>query len=632
MLDFMRRHAGTWLIKALLFAIVVVFVFWGVGSWTSQQEGVVATVNGESISLEAYRSAYNQLLDQVRQNFGANLSDELLKSLDLQKRALDQLIDRTLMRQAAARLKMEVNDEELSQSVRRIPAFQSNGTFDRRRYQQMLSINRLTPETFEASQRENLLSGKLMRLVTQGAKVSDTEVQEWYRWNNLAVKVDFACVDADRYKNLSPSKEEVAQFFERTKESYRTEPEIQVRYVRISPEMFAAATVVAEQALQDYYDANPERFVIPKTVEARHILIRLPADAAPEAVEKAQGKIQEIQKMAREGRDFAELAKQYSEDEGSKAQGGALGAFPKEAMIQPFADVAFALSPGQISDPVRTRFGLHLIKVEKVNDGRTRSFAEAKADIQNQLTRERTRTKAYDEADALYDAASTGGDLATAASARKLEVKTTEFFSRTGAVKGVAPAAQFAQAAFQLTPGEISEIQDLGDGFYLLQVAEARPSKIPELSAVEAAVQQDWIKEKQREMARKEAEALAAEVKAGLSLEQAAKKIGVSPRTSDFIKRSDPIPGLGNEPEVNRAAFDLSPGRPLAVDPVQTAKGYCVLRFVELKEPAMDGLETERSQIREQLLQQKQLKIWEAWMTQLRNSSEIERRKDFSQV
>ncbi len=632
MLDFMRRHAGTWLIKALLFAIVVVFVFWGVGSWTSQQEGVVATVNGEAISLEGYRTAYNQLLDQVRQNFGANLTDELLKSLDLQTRALDQLIDRTLMRQAAARLKLEVNDDELSQSVRRIPAFQSNGTFDRRRYQQVLSINRLTPESFEAGQRENLLSGKLMRLITQSAKVSDTEVQEWYRWNNLAVKVDFACVDAERFKNLSPSPEEVAQFFERTKESYRTEPEVQVRYVRIPPEMFAAATVVAEQALQEYYDANSERFVIPKTVEARHILIRLPADATPEAVEKAQGKIQEVQKMAREGKDFAELAKLYSEDEGSKAQGGALGAFPKEAMIQPFADVAFALSPGQISDPVRTRFGLHLIKVEKVNDGRTRSFEEAKADIQNQLTRERARTKAYDEADALYDAASTGGDLAAAASARKLEVKTTDFFPRTGAVKGVAQPAQFAQAAFQLTPGEISEVQDLGDGFYLLQVAEARPSRIPELSAVEAVVRQDWIKEKQREMARKEAESLVADVKAGVSLEQAAKKIGVSPGRSDFIKRSDPIPGLGNEPEINRAAFDLSAGRPLAADPVQTAKGYCVLRFVELKEPAMEGLETERSQIREQLLQQKQMKIWEAWMSQQRNSSEIERRKDFSQV
>jgi peptidyl-prolyl cis-trans isomerase D len=632
MLDFMRKHAGTWMIKALLFAIVVVFVFWGVGSWTSRQEGVVATVNGEAISLEAYRTSYNQLLDQVRQSFGANLNDDLLKSLNLQTRALDQLIDRTLMKQAAARLKMDVNDEELAQSVRRIPAFQSNGAFDRRRYQQVLSVNRMTPEAFEASQRENLLAAKLMRVVTESSKVSDTEAEEWYKWNNAAVKFDLACVDADRYKNISPSTEEIAQFYERTKESYRTEPAIQVRYVHVSPEMFTGAVAVTEQELRDFYDANSERFVVPKTVEARHILIRLPADAPPEAVEKAQGKIQDILKMAREGKDFAELAKQYSEDEGSKAQGGALGAFPKEAMIQPFADVAFALPPGQISDPVRTRFGLHLIQVEKVNDGRTRGFEEAKADIQSQLTRERARTKAYDEAEAVYDAATAGGDLTAAAADRKLGIKTTDFFTRAGSVKGISQPEPFIQAAFQLAPGDVSEVLDLEDGYYLLQVAESRPSRIPELSAVEAAVRQDLIKERQGEMARKDAEALLADVKAGVGFEQAVKKIGVSRRTSDFIKRSDPVAGLGSEPEINRVAFGLSEGQPLAADPVKTAKGYCVLRFIGQKEPAMEGFEAERSQIKERLLQQKQLKIWESWMSQLRNSSQIERKKDFNRI
>jgi len=206
MLDFMRKHAGTWMIKVLLFAIVVVFIFWGVGSWTSEQQGVVATVNGEAISLEAYRQSYNQLLDQVRQNFGANLNDELLKSLNLQTRALDQLIDRALLKQAAARMKLEVNDDELAQSVRRIPAFQSNGAFDRRRYQQVLSLNRMTPETFEVSQRENLLATKLMKVITGSSKVSDTEAEEWYKWDNATVKIDFVCVDADRYKNVSPQK------------------------------------------------------------------------------------------------------------------------------------------------------------------------------------------------------------------------------------------------------------------------------------------------------------------------------------------------------------------------------------------------------------------------------------------
>jgi len=148
MLDFMRKHAGTWMIKALLFAIVVVFIFWGSEAGPAGP-GSRGYGQREAISLEAYRRAYNQLLDQLRQSFGTNLNDELLKSLNIHTRALDQLIDRVLLKQAAARLKVEVNDEELAQSVRRIPAFQSNGGFDRRRYQQLLSVNRLTPETFE---------------------------------------------------------------------------------------------------------------------------------------------------------------------------------------------------------------------------------------------------------------------------------------------------------------------------------------------------------------------------------------------------------------------------------------------------------------------------------------------------
>ena len=189
---------------------------------------------------------------------------------------------------------------------------------------------------------------------------------------------------------------------------------------------------------------------------------------------------------------------------------------------------------------------------------------------------------------------------------------------------------KFVQTAFQLVPGEVSEIQELSDGYYLLQVAETRPARIPELSAVESAVTKDLIKETQKEMARKDAEALLAEVKNGVSLEQAAKKSGLARRTSDFIKRSDPVGDIGNEPEISRVAFDLSERQPLAADPVQTAKGYCVLRFVEQKEPAMEGFEKERAQIKERLLQQKQLKAWEVWMSQLHNSSQIERKKDFS--
>jgi peptidyl-prolyl cis-trans isomerase D len=629
MLDFMRRHAGTWMIKALLFAIVVVFIFWGVGSWTSREEGVVATVNDESISQEAYRNSYNRLVDQVRQSLGANLNDELLKSLNLPTRALDQLIDRALLKQAAARMKLEVSDEQVNQTIQGIPVFQQGGSFSLRRYEAFLAQQRMTKAAFEEDIRQGLLLQELEKVITGSVKVSDTEAEEVYKSNNATVKVEFVAIDTERYKNVAVSKEDIAQFFDRMKESYRTEPEIQVRYLRVNPDAYAGKITLTEPEIHDYYDANIERFVIPKTVEARHILVRLPADAAAEAIEKARVKIEDILKMVRDGKDFAALAQQYSEDEGTKSQGGALGAFPKAAMIQPFADAAFALQAGQVSDPVRTPFGLHLIKVEKVNEGRTRSFEEAQAEIRSQLMRERTRALAYDEADAAYDAASAANDLAAAA-ARKLDVHTTDFFTRSAEVKGVAQGAQFAQVAFQLAPGEISEIQDFSDGYYLLQLAESRPARIPELSAVESSVKRDLVKEKQSEMARRDAQAVLADVKGGVGLEQAAQKLGLLRRTSGFFKRSGSIAELGNEAEVNRVAFGLSERQPLPSEPVQTAKGYCVLRFEERKAPAMEGFERERSQIKERLLQQKKSKSWEVWMSQLRNRSQIDRKKDFS--
>jgi peptidyl-prolyl cis-trans isomerase D len=630
MLDFMRKHAGTWMIKALLGAIVVVFIFWGVGSWTSQREGIVATVNGESISLEEYRSAYNRLLDQARQSLGSNLSDDMLKTLQIPKRAMDQLIDRTLLKQAAERLKLSVADEELSQSIRGTPAFQTAGVFDRRRYQQVLSLNRMTPEAFEMNQRDNLMVEKLVRLVTDIVKVSEVEAERWYQWDQATVRFDFVTVDAERYTTLSATADEVAQYFERKKEAYQIPPEVEVRYVRFAPETYSGKVQITPEEIRDYYDTNSDRFVIAPTVEASHILIRVPSDADAAAVEKTRERILGVLKQARDGQDFAQLAKQYSEDDGTKGAGGALGSFAKEAMVPPFGEVAFATPPGQISDPVRTRFGWHLIKVAKFNEGRIRSLEEARDEIQNQLKSERARGLAYDTAEAVYDAASTANDLSGAAAARQMEVRTTGFFSRNGPVKGIAQSAAFAQAAFELVPGSVSEIKDFGDGYYLLQVSESRPARLPELAAVESRVKQDLIREKQREQARKDAQALIEDIKNGVAMEAAAKKLGLTSRASGFLKRNDPIGNLGPEPEMLRTAFELSAGQPLAPEPVQTAKGYAVVRFGERQAPDMAGFEPERSQIMERLLQQKKFKAWEAWMGQLRNSSQVDRKRDFN--
>ena len=220
MLSLMRKHATSWLIKIILGAISIVFVLWGVGSWTSQRSGRVATVNGEGITLDEYRTTYKRLIDQVRRNFGNNLNDELLESLQLSKKALDQLVDKKLLLQAAEELDLRVSDEELSRSIKGINAFQEAGVFNSRRYQIVLGRNNLSPEDFEASQRDMLLIQKINDLITASVKVSDAEALQWYKWNNASVNLEFVLVEPGRYKDVTVSTQEINDYFNAHKEAY----------------------------------------------------------------------------------------------------------------------------------------------------------------------------------------------------------------------------------------------------------------------------------------------------------------------------------------------------------------------------------------------------------------------------
>ncbi|MGD9248824.1 MAG: SurA N-terminal domain-containing protein, partial [Desulfobacteraceae bacterium] len=232
----MRKHAGSWMIKVILFAIVVVFVFWGVGSMRSQKATRVAEVNGEVISQDVYHRAYNRLLDYYRQIYGSQFNDDLLKMLQPGKMALNQLIDRILMKQEAVRLQIEVGEQELAQSIYSIPAFQVNGAFNKNRYLQILAQNNLSDEGFKVDRSEELLLNKLRAVVLSGITVSDDEAMEWYNWSNAKVSIEYALFSPNRYKDVVPTDEQVKDFFDKHKDNYRTEPKVKARYLHFNPD------------------------------------------------------------------------------------------------------------------------------------------------------------------------------------------------------------------------------------------------------------------------------------------------------------------------------------------------------------------------------------------------------------
>jgi peptidyl-prolyl cis-trans isomerase D len=625
----MRKHAGTWMIKIILGAIVVVFVFWGVGSYTSRRSGRVANVNGTIITLDDYRVSYSNLVDQVRQSFGNNLNDELIQMLQIRKRALDQLIDRSLMLQAAEKFKLTVSDQELAESIRNIGAFQTAGVFDSRRYINTLNRNKLSPETFEVQQRDGLIINKLQAFVSGNIKVSDLEAQQWYIWNNTEVDIDYVILEPQRYKDIEPTDEEIGDYFDQHKDAYKTEPRIKVRYLYFKPEDYADKVTVSEDDILDYYESNPEKFKSPKTVEARHILIKLDPNASAEDVENARQRIETVLEMAKEGQDFAELAKKYSEGP-TKTQGGNLGAFRKEAMVKPFADKAFSMKAGEISEPVRTRFGWHIIKVEKVNPEKTTSLNEARGDILNNLKADLSKNLAYDEAEAVYDASFEGQDLDIIAEDRNLKILTTELFSQKNPPKEIKNNARFTSFSFGLPINEISDVQDFGDGYYLIEVIEQVPAQISELESVEAKVKEDLVKEKQDAKARDEADALLTELKNGEPFVAVSQKFKLAPKKTGFFKRTDSIPTIGSERDIARIAFGLSDNDKLPEEVIKGQKGYFVISFRERQKPSLEGFEKEKTEIKERLRQQKTLKSFDAWLTQLKSESQITIEEGFS--
>lgn len=627
MLDLMRRKASTWLIKIMLGAIVIVFVFWGVGSFRSQKANQVATVNGKPISVEDYREAYNNLLDQMRQRFGERLNEDMIKMLGLKQQALNQLIDQMVMRQEAQRLDFRVTDAELANAIARIKAFQNDGVFNKRVYQMVLSRYHMVPERFEVMQRQNMLIDKLRDMVASTVNVSDQEAQEFFNWQNSAVNMDYVRFDPKSYKDITPTEAAIKTFFEANKENYKTQPLLKARYIRFDSSAYISQTKVSDDDVTDYYEEHPNEFRTEKTVEARHILFKVDPKADPAAVEAVREKALKVLKLAREGKDFAELAKKYSEGP-SKNSGGYLGRFKRGDMVKPFADKAFSMKAGQISDPVRTQFGWHLIKVEKIYPATTVSLKDATEGIKKKLALQQAKSLAYNDASDVYDKVYEGNTLTAVAAKRNLKVVTTPDFDRSGPA-GMDGAEKFAKAAFNLADKEISDIQEIAGSYYLIQVIEKIPPRIPQLAEVDAKVRADWIHDQQKQRARQAAEALVAELKKGAKLADAAAKIRAKVETTGFFKRGDSIPGIGNEPALSQAAFSLTAKSPVYGKAVEGESGYYVIRFRDRKIEAPETFAGKKAEITAQLLEQKQQLTAGQWLANLKKSSDIKIEKNF---
>ncbi|MBA4367931.1 MAG: hypothetical protein C0403_09875 [Desulfobacterium sp.] len=623
MLQAMRDNASSWVIKILLLAVVVAFIFMAFGSYETQKGSKVATVNEQPISIDDYRETYNNLLQRVRQQFGSNLNDEILKMMNLKQQAMDQLITRTLILQEAKKLNLIVSDEELTRTIQDMQFFKENDSFSSVIYEKMLKRVGTSPEQFEKDQRDQMLAQKLQQFITSNILVSEEEAKEWYDWENALVNINVVQFEPETYASIEPTVEEVKAYFEQNKNDYKTEPKIKVKYLRFSPEAYKSDIQVTNDEIQEYYDNNQAAYSVEKTVEARHILIRLDEKAPPEKVEETKTEADRIAKEAKEGKkDFSELAKKYSQDS-TKDKGGYLGKFVKEAMVKPFSDKAFSMNPGEISDPVQTQFGWHIIKVENVYPAATKTMAAVETEIRQSIIEEKARNIAYDEAESFFDALLDGDDLSKEAESRNLKVIETDFFTKNQGPADVGDREKFASAAFDLPETEISDVLELEGNYYLLQVAGKIPQQVAEFETVSEKVKTNLVQKLKDQKASTEAETFLKSLGKENKLAQESTKKGLKVITTGFFKRNDPVPQIGAEKELSDASFLLSSKKQCPEKVIQGAGKYFVIEFIDRKKPNPDDFQKEKEKIVTKLSTSKKRETFDSWLTKMKASSEI---------
>ncbi|MDM8539230.1 SurA N-terminal domain-containing protein, partial [Desulfobacterales bacterium HSG17] len=410
MLGYLRENTGNWIIKFFLGIIVIVFVFLGVGSFGSKRNDSVATINDESITIKEYQQAYKMLVDQMRARFGKNLNDDILKALNVKQQAIDSLIDERLVLSEAQKLGITVSEKELQQSLLSIKAFQKDDQFNLEQYKRVLSLNSLTPEIFERSQINVLRQQKVRNMLFSAINVSDLEVQNWYLFQNTQTAVDYLMFAPGDYTDIQPDAEQIKKYYTENRENYKSEPKIQTMYLEFSPEDYKDKVSINDVRIKEYYQEHIEQFKTPQKIEARHILIKVKEDAAKEEVAKTEKQAMDIYEMAVKDQDFGELAKMYSQGP-SKETGGYLGTFEKNAMVKPFADKAFSMETGEISKPVRTMFGWHIIKLVNKFEASTKTLDQVSKTITQELESTEKQNMAYYQAGEAFDAVIDGDDF-----------------------------------------------------------------------------------------------------------------------------------------------------------------------------------------------------------------------------
>ena len=484
--------------------IILVFAVWGIGSYfEGVSEIIVATADKIEINQQTYQQAMSDRRRRLVQMMGRNVDAELFSSTAFKRQVVEELIDTTLQNETLHASGFRISDAQLAALIQNTAVFHTDGQFDRDRYELLVQNSGMTIQGYESYQRQQGVVDQLVRGLGQSAIVSTNSIDKAWKLLGQRRIASYTTLEFDNFlDDIQVSETAIEKEYQANLDGYFEPASIQVDYLKLSVEDLGTRLDVDEADILQMYEDNPDRYRQPGSRSASHILLKVDSDATNAQIDQVRQRASEIVARARGGESFASLAEVNSDDKGSVKRGGELGVIRPGTMAKPFEDAVFVMGEGEISEPVRTQYGFHVIRLDRITESRVQPLDQVRSEIEAEVRRLRAEEQFNELAEILGSTVFEQPDsLEPAADHLGVKVMRSEWFTQDAGT-GIAEFQVVRDAAFGnevLIDGLNSELIEIDQDNLVavrkvdyrarrqLDLDEARPELEKRLRAVEAS-------------------------------------------------------------------------------------------------------------------------------------------------
>ncbi|MBS0514725.1 MAG: SurA N-terminal domain-containing protein [Proteobacteria bacterium] len=615
--------------KILLGVVVIVFGgFFGIEQYMNpKSDTFVAKVNGKEIGQDQFREAYNRFRSQAQQAYGAQFDAAAFDTPERKRQVLDQLINEQLLNQANEKLGVMVPVAQVRDAIQNIPAFQTDGKFDRKLYNLRVQAAGMTERSFEDGVIKDLATRQLPAGLSQISIVTSAEVEAFLKLRDQTRDFGYVKLEKPAADAIKVADADIEKYYKDHAAEFMTPEKISLAYVELDAEKMKSEVTPDEATLKQRYEEQKAKFTAPEQRQASHILVKVDRNANAEAQKAALEKAKAIEAEIKAGKDFAVLAKEKSDDLGSRAQGGDLGWLEKGLTDPAFETALWAMKKGDVSAPVLSPEGYHVIELRDVREGKVKPFEEVKAELAKQYMETENERRYSDLAGKLVDALGNDPSLANAAKQFNLPLQKTALFTRAGG-EGIAANPAVIKAAFApgvLVEGNTSDAITLAPNHVVFVHLDQHemPAQKP-LEQVREEIRGRLVSERLARQAKEQADTLYARLQKGEALEQIAAVAKAKVEQEKDIGRNAANLDGRLVAEVFKLARPASADKPTTAEVALANDAYALVALTAVKDADPSKLDAKSKEAaRNQLAQGYSSEAVRGFLETLRKSADV---------